>query len=61
MWDKIPLDELLFKGTGIGAIPPTRTWPERIEIKPKHYYLAEGTRIHKELEENQRVDKGERG
>lgn len=53
MWDKIPLDELLFKGTGIGAIPPERNWQERIEIKPKHYYLAEGTRIHKELEEKE--------
>jgi len=51
MDEKIPLDELLFRGTGIGAIPPERNWQER--IKPKHYYLAEGTRIHKELEEKE--------
>lgn len=41
MWDKIPLDELLFKGTGIGAVPPERTWQERVNTKPKHYYLEE--------------------
>ena len=53
MDEKISLDELLFKGTGIGAVPPERTWQERVNTKPKHYYLAEGTRIHKELEEKE--------
>ena len=41
MNENLPLDELLLRGTGIGAEPPERTWQERMEFIPKKWYVDE--------------------
>jgi hypothetical protein len=43
MNENVPLDELLLRGTGIGAELPERTWQERMEFTSKKWYVDEET------------------